>query len=74
MPRVWGHSFNHQMAFHYHSTEEARAAIYDAAMLLLQADAKVALPINIQTIKELGEICWRIEHGEKLSKSPLLPL
>lgn len=62
------------MAFHFHSTKEARAAIYDAAMLLLRADAAIALPISPQTVRELGDICWRIEYDRKLSKSPLLPL
>lgn len=63
------------MAFHFHSPDQARAKIYDAALLLLQADHALALQsFSIQTIAELGEVCWRIEHGKKLSKSPLLSI
>jgi hypothetical protein len=60
------------MVFHYRSEEEARAAIYDAAMLILQADIQIALPIGSLTVSELSEVCRRIESGAKLSRSPFL--
>ena len=60
------------MAFHYKTKEEARATIYDAAMLILQADAQLALPIGPLTIQELSELCRKIESGEPISGSPLL--
>lgn len=60
--------------FSFASPDKARAAIYDAAMLILTADAQVALPIDSQTIRDLGELCRRVEAGEKLSSSPLLQL
>lgn len=60
------------MAFHYKTKEEARAAIYDAAMLILQADIQIALPIGSLTVSELSEVCRRIESGAKLSRSPIL--
>lgn len=60
--------------FSFASPEKTRAAIYDAAMLILAADTQVALPIDSQTIRDLSEICRRIEQGQKISKSPLLEL
>jgi hypothetical protein len=62
------------MAFHYKSKEEARAAIYDAAMLILQADANLVLPIGPFTIQELSELCRKIESGAPISGSPLLDI
>ena len=62
------------MAFHYKSKEEARAAIYDAAMLILQADTNLALPIGPVTVAELSELCRKIELGASISGSPLLDL
>lgn len=56
------------MAFHFESKDKARAAIYDAALLLLQADAQLALPIGKQTLKELRLLCRQIEHGYPISK------
>ncbi len=60
------------MAFHYKSKEEARAAIYDAALLILQADTNLALPIGPVTIQELSELCRKIESGAPISGSPFL--
>lgn len=60
--------------FNLASPDMARAAIYDAALLILAADAQVALPIDSQTIRDLGELCRRVEAGEKLSRSPVLDL
>lgn len=60
--------------FSFASPEKARAALYDAAMLILAADAQVALPIDSQTILDLGELCRRVQAGEKLSKSPLVDM
>lgn len=62
------------MAFHFDSPEVARAAIYDAAMLILQADHAIALPVRLGTVADLSEVCRRISEGEKLSRSPLLEL
>jgi hypothetical protein len=62
------------MAFHFDSPESAKAAIYDAALLILQADHAIALPIGLSTVVELSEVCRRIEVGEKLSRSPVLDL
>lgn len=62
------------MAFHFDSPASARAAVYDAALLILQADHAIALPIGLGTVAELSEVCRRIEAGEKLSRSPILDL
>jgi hypothetical protein len=62
------------MAFHFHDKEAARAAIYDAALLLLQADAAVSLPIGLLAVTELSELCRAIEQGRKISRSPVLDL
>lgn len=62
------------MAFHFQDKQAARAAIHDAALLLLQADAAVALPIGPLTVKDLGELCRRVQEGESLSRSPVLDL
>lgn len=62
------------MAFHYKTKEEARAAIYDAAMLILQADAQVALQIGLFAIQGLSELCRKVESGEPISRSPFLDL
>lgn len=62
------------MAFHYKSKEEARAAIYDAAMLILQARHQIVLPIGLVTVTELGELCRKVESGEPISGSPFLDL
>ena len=60
------------MAFHFKTKEEARAAIRDAAFLLLEADMVLSLPITEPTIKELSKLCRMIENGYKISRSPLL--
>jgi hypothetical protein len=61
------------MAFHYSTKEEARAAIYDAAILILEADAAISLaPISISTIQELSDLARSISAGEKVSCSPLV--
>lgn len=62
------------MAFHFHDKEAARAAIYDAALLLLQVDAAVSLPIGPLTIADLSELCRRVQEGKPLSRSPVLDL
>ena len=62
------------MAFHFQNKEAARKAIYDAALLLLEADAAVALPIGPLTVADLSEVCHRIAHGKPLSRSPILDL
>jgi hypothetical protein len=58
------------MAFHYKSKEEARAAIYDAAMLILQAQHEIVLPIGLVTVTELSELCRKIKSGAPISGSP----
>jgi hypothetical protein len=62
------------MAFHYKSKEEARAAIYDAAMLILRAQHEIVLPIGLSTVTELSELCRKIESGAPISGSPFLDL
>ena len=62
------------MTFHYRSTEEARAALYDAAMLLLQADPQIGLPFSPGTITDLSTLVRRIADGQRVSQSPLLDI
>lgn len=62
------------MAFSYRSTDEARAALYDAAMVLLQADPLIGLPFSLGTITDLSNLCRRIADGQPVSKSPLLDI
>lgn len=62
------------MAFHYRSTDEARAALYDAAMLLLQADPQIGLPFSLGTITDLSNLARRIADGQPVSRSPLLDI
>ena len=59
------------MAFHYQDADEARAAIYDAALLLLEADHHLGV-LDLPTVQQLSRVCHRIAHGEPVSKSPLL--
>jgi hypothetical protein len=50
-----------------------RAAIYDAAMLLLRAQHDLGITtISLATIADLSKLCRKIESGEKISGSPLL--
>jgi hypothetical protein len=61
--------------FSFPSEEDAKAALYDAAMLILTADSRISLgPISIATVGELSELCRRVEQGEKLSRSPLIAM
>jgi len=60
------------MAYHYGSMEEATAALYDAAMVLLEADPHLALPLRLTTIRDLSDLCHRIADGQSVSRSPLL--
>lgn len=60
------------MAFHNKSKEEARAAIYDATLLILRAQHEIALPIGLVTVMELSELCRKIESGKPISGSPFL--
>ena len=60
------------MAFHFESKDKARAALYDAALLILQADAAIALPVTKTTIEELSKLCRMIENGYRISRSPLV--
>ena len=60
------------MAFHYKTKEEARAAIYDAAMLISQANIILCLPLDPILMVELVELCRKIESGEPISGSPFL--
>lgn len=62
------------MAFHYGSPEEARAALYDAALVLLEADPQIGLPFSLGTITDLSNLCRRIADGQQISRSPLLDL
>jgi hypothetical protein len=60
------------MDFHFESKDKARAALYDAALLILQADAALALPVTKTTIEELSKLCCIIENGYRISRSPLV--
>lgn len=60
--------------FSFASPETARAAIYDAALLILAADVQVALPIGPQTVADLQELCRLIAAGERLNESSPLGL
>lgn len=60
------------MAFHYANKEEAKAALYDAAMVLLEADPHLGLPFRLTTVSDLSDLCHRIANGQPISKSPLL--
>lgn len=62
------------MTFSHRTTDEARAALYDAAMVLLQADPLVRLPFSLGTITDLSNLCRRIAEGQPVSKSPLLDI
>jgi hypothetical protein len=62
------------MAFHFQDREAARAALYDAAVLILEADSAVSLPIGPLTVADLSELCRRVQKGEPLSRSPVLDL
>jgi hypothetical protein len=53
--------------------DKHKAAIYDAAMVLLRAQHDLGITtISLTTITDLSELCRKIELGEKISGSPLL--
>jgi hypothetical protein len=63
------------MAFHFQDREAARTALYDAAVLILEADLAVSLqPLSLATVQELSALCRAIEGGRKVSRSPVLDL
>lgn len=61
------------MAFHFHNEAEAKAAIYDAAMLLLEADHHLGV-LDLPSVQRLGDVCHRIANGQPVSSSPLVAI
>jgi hypothetical protein len=59
------------MAFHYRSDAEARAAIYDAALLLLEADHAIGV-LDLPTVQRLSDVCHRIANEQPVSRSSLV--
>jgi len=58
------------MAFHYPDKAAARAALYDAALLLLEADLQLAC-LDFATVDCLSKLCSRINQGQEICPSPV---
>ncbi len=61
-------------AFSFADPDSARAAIYDAALLLLATADQAALPVDSQTLIDLHKISDIISEGRRLCPGSHLEL
>lgn len=58
------------MSFHFNSETEAKAAVYDACILLLNGERSGGIPLHATTVQDLQNICWRISNFMSLEDTP----